>query len=258
MKKITLKSFVILLTLSVSTSFLAQYSGPGEYLIIHKESGKVLTVESGEQNLIGADETDPLEDSQIFEIKELLGSDGTSTYYNISCKDANWDAVRAHSLNVWPTTTETPTSSGNNTRVFDFILEEGKTNSYDIHTPQTTTPRLWSYDAANNSNVRYTDVAGSGTKWELIPLFDVPLSTIDIKGKSVFIANPFSNEIRIHGLSKNVTKIEVFNLLGKRMLSAKTSGESSVNLNALSLTSGIYIVKFSGNNAVFTKKIVKE
>ena len=259
MKKTTLKLLTFVFMLIVSNSLLAQYSGPGEYLIVHKTSGKLLTVESGVSNLIGMDEISQTstDDSQVFEIKELpgLGSNG-APYYNISCKVAEWDAVRTHSLNVYPTTTSTPTSDSNNTRIYNFTLEAGQTNSYDIDTPQTTTPRIWTYNT-EDTNVKYVDVSSEDTKWLLVPLFAVA-SVDDVEGSSVFISNPIAEKMIIKGLKNKVYQIELFNILGKSVMSAASNGESTAILNTSSISSGMYIVKFSGSNFSFTKKIVKD
>lgn len=255
MKKTTfLKQFAILLILSITTSLSAQYAGPGEYLIIHKESGKFLTVDVAGSNITGADEIAPLDASQTFEIKELTGADGTSTYYNFSCTVPEFDAVRTHSLNVLPTGTSTPTTGTNNTRVHNITLESGQTNSYDINTPQTTTPRIWTYDAENN-NVKYVDVPSEVTKWELVPLF--ALSVDDFNTSSIIISNPINNSIEIKGLSNKVNKIEVFNLNGQSVLKSDTRGVGSVSIEANSLKSGIYLVRIYGEKTTLTKKVIK-
>lgn len=259
MKKTTLKLLTFVCMLVVSDSLLAQYAGPGEYLIVHKASGKLLTVESGVNNLIGMDEISQTstDDSQVFEIKELagLGSNG-APYYNISCKVSEWDAIRTHSLNVYPTTTSTPTSDSNNTRIHNFTLEAGQTNSYDIDTPQTTTPRIWTYNPDDN-NVKYVDVASDETKWMLVPLF--PVASIDnVEGSSVFISNPISEKMNINGLANKSYQIEVFNMLGKSVLKTNSQEKSSITLNTSKFSSGMYIVKFSGENSLFTKRIIKE
>jgi len=256
MKKTTLKLLTFVFVLTVYNNLLAQYAGPGEYLILHKESGKALTVSTEQGNMILADMiSQPVIDiSQTFEIKELLGNDSATTYYNISCKVPEFDAVRTHGLDVVPTTTATPTTSGNNTRIHNFTLEEGQTNSYDIDTPQTTTPRIWTYNSADN-NVKYVDVAAEDTKWMLYPLF--PLSVSSIEGKSVFVSNPTSEKMVISGLKNKIYQIEVFNMLGKSVLTTNSQEKSSITINTSEFSSGIYIVKFSGKNSLFSKKIIK-
>lgn len=219
----------------------------GLYKIKHSVTGKYWTVAaSPNQNIITADEILPDSDTQIFEIKSV----GTAGYYNISCTVTNWDAVRFEGQNVYPTTTLTPTSDTNNTRIFEFI--SNGSGAYDIHTPQTSTPRI-SFD--DSGNVRYITSFGTNTKWFLESVNS--LSSLEFDKSSVFVANPVNDTIQIKGLSSNINKVEVFNLLGKSLIVKQAEGVSSLNLDASVLSSGIYLVILSGEQSIITKKIIK-
>ncbi|MFD0835639.1 T9SS type A sorting domain-containing protein [Mariniflexile aquimaris] len=218
----------------------------GKYKIKHSITGKYWTVDIANSNIITADEISPNNDAQIFEVKSV----GSNGYYNISCTLTGWDAVRFESLNVYPTTTATPTTDTNNTRIFEFV--SNGSGAYDIHTPQTTTGR-YAYD--NSGDVNYTSSATANTKWLLENTN--PLSNADFDRNSVFISNPIDNEIIIDGLEKKVNKIEVFNIDGKTIVVKNVKGASSIRIDANTLTSGLYFVKFYGEASIYTRKIIK-
>ncbi|WP_159951840.1 T9SS type A sorting domain-containing protein [Polaribacter septentrionalilitoris] len=83
------------------------------------------------------------------------------------------------------------------------------------------------------------------------------LSTNEFDKMSISILNPVNNDIIIRGLDGKETQIEVFSIVGKKILQAVSKGESSAVLSSSKLSSGIYIVKLSKGSSVFTKKIIK-
>jgi hypothetical protein len=218
----------------------------GKYKIKHSVTGKYWTVDNSNSNIITADEISPSSDSQVFEVKSV----GSNGYYNISCMDPSWDAVRFEGSNVYPTSASTPTTDTNNTRIFEFI--SNGSGAYDIHTPQTTTPRI-SFDDAGD--VRYTVSFGDNTKWILENTN--PLSRADFVKSSVFVSNPVDREILIEGLDAKVNKIEVFSLVGKSVLQRDVKGASSIRIDASALNSGLYLVRFYGEKSIFIRKIIK-
>ncbi len=217
----------------------------GLYKIKHSVSGKYWTVNNS--NIITADEISPSNDSQIFEVKSV----GSNGYYNISSTAPQWDALRFAESNVYPTTSATPTTSTNNTRIFEFV--SNGTGAYDIHTPQTTTPRI-SYD--DSGDVKYKTSFGADTKWILESTNT--LSSPDFNKSIVFISNPVTDQIIIGGLGNKVNKIEIFNLVGQSILKKDTKDLSSLRLEANALTSGLYFIKFYGETSTLTKKIIKK
>lgn len=218
----------------------------GLYKIKHSVTGKYWTVDNANSNIITADEMTPDSATQVFEVKSV----GTAGYYNISCTDPNWDAVRFHTTNVYPTTTSTPTTDTNNTRIFEIV--SNGSGAYDIHTPQTTTGR---YAFDNSGDVKYTGSPSANTKWILES--ENSLSNSDFDKSSVFISNPIVSEMIIKGLDNKVNKIEVFNIVGKSVLMKDVKGASSLQIETNALTSGLYLVKFYGETSIFTKKIIK-
>lgn len=86
----------------------------------------------------------------------------------------------------------------------------------------------------------------------------VSLSNTSFDSSSIFISNPVNNEISVSGLTSNVKEVSVYSLLGKKVLSRNLSQETSVSIDASTLSSGIYVVKIAGDNGSFSKKIVKQ
>ena len=67
--------------------------------------------------------------------------------------------------------------------------------------------------------------------------------------------NPVTNTLNVYTTGKNISKIEVYSILGKKVLEVENS--DSINVSALS--SGTYISKiYDDNNAVSTKRFIKQ
>ncbi|REG87318.1 endonuclease [Winogradskyella sediminis] len=68
--------------------------------------------------------------------------------------------------------------------------------------------------------------------------------------------NPVKNELTI-GLKSNITtNIEIFDILGKRVLRQRISKTSGINVT--DLRTGIYIVKMTQGDSTITKKLIKQ
>lgn len=68
--------------------------------------------------------------------------------------------------------------------------------------------------------------------------------------------NPVKNMLTVDLKSNISTSIEIYNILGKRVL--KNTISKTSNLNVQNLKSGIYIVKITQGNSTVTKKLVKQ
>ncbi len=216
----------------------------GTYKIKHSVTGKYWTVANS--NIITADEITPSSASQIFEIKLV----GTSGYYNISSLDANWNAVRFHDGNVYPTSASVPTSDTNNTRIFQFVANGSDT--YDIHTPQTTTGR-YAYD--DSGNVRYLTSSGGQTKW-VLENQTLSLDKTKLANKFRIYPNPVINTLSISAINIKVDKIEVFNLSGKKLIT-KIINNNQIKLDVSSIATGIYFVKVYSHRNIEIIKMIK-
>ena len=68
--------------------------------------------------------------------------------------------------------------------------------------------------------------------------------------------SPTNNQLRLKNFNDKVSKIEIYNLLGKKLISSKIEN-SNQTINTSQLANGIYLVKLSDvNNVSATKKIV--
>ena len=68
--------------------------------------------------------------------------------------------------------------------------------------------------------------------------------------------NPVKNNLTIDLKLDIDTKIEIYDILGKRVYRSTLNNTSIINLQ--SLKTGIYIVKITQNNATITKRLIKQ
>lgn len=104
-------------------------------------------------------------------------------------------------------------------------------------------------------SVNYT--SGIGGKVQLV--FNTNLSTSNPEFsnfKFSYYPNPSSNQVNLSA-EKNISKVELFNLLGQKVLS-NTVNTSQKQLNIANLQKGIYLMEVSIDNAKKTFKIIKE
>jgi hypothetical protein len=73
-------------------------------------------------------------------------------------------------------------------------------------------------------------------------------------GFSVY-PNPVNHILNLNG-KQNITKVELFNLLGQQVMS-KTANAQDVQLDMSSIAAGTYLVKVTSENAVKTVKVIK-
>ncbi len=124
-----------------------------------------------------------------------------------------------------------------------------------------------SYPANNNANY-----AGS---WNVYPFFEsgnIPISggngftlaidqtllgnnDINYNLEFSIYPNPANSRLSISSITNPLTNVEIYNLLGQRVLDLKFSETTSEEINISSLNSGIYLVKI--NNLTTKKLIVK-
>ena len=67
--------------------------------------------------------------------------------------------------------------------------------------------------------------------------------------------NPAKNNINIQSQNIPLTQVEIFNVLGQRILSLDFTGSTSENIDISSLNSGMYLVKI--NDLTTQRLIVK-
>ena len=102
------------------------------------------------------------------------------------------------------------------------------------------------------------DAAGSPIVLDEISIIAGALSNKEFKADNnfSFAPNPTNNFVNLSA-SKNIEKVEFYNLLGQNALSAPVNGlRKEVNIS--NLKSGIYLMKVTIDNVVGTYKIIKE
>jgi hypothetical protein len=67
--------------------------------------------------------------------------------------------------------------------------------------------------------------------------------------------NPFKNSITFS--AKNITKVELLNILGKSVFSKFTNDED-ILIDTKTLSAGIYFLKVHIANSIYTKKMIRE
>lgn len=102
------------------------------------------------------------------------------------------------------------------------------------------------------------DADGSPVLLDEISIIAGALSNKEFKADNnfSFAPNPTNNFVNLSA-SKNIEKVEFYNLLGQNALSAPVNGlRKEVNIS--NLKSGIYLMKVTIDNAVGTYKIIKK
>ena len=102
------------------------------------------------------------------------------------------------------------------------------------------------------------DADGSPVLLDEISIIAGALSNKEFKADNnfSFAPNPTNNFVNLSA-SKNIQKVEFYNLLGQNALSAPVNGlRKEVNIS--NLKSGIYLMKVTIDNAVGTYKIIKK
>ncbi|KGL62776.1 T9SS type A sorting domain-containing protein [Polaribacter sp. Hel1_85] len=66
---------------------------------------------------------------------------------------------------------------------------------------------------------------------------------------------PANHQLNLKNLSNKVSKIEIFNLLGKKLITSKIE-KTNLSINTSNLASGMYLVKLSDINNVSASKMI--
>lgn len=100
---------------------------------------------------------------------------------------------------------------------------------------------------------------GSIDKLEFKFVRDLPTASVNSFSADAFtISNPVNNFLNISGETSKINKVNVYSILGGKMLSRKIDNQDNVSINVNNLASGLYIVELVGESGSFTKKIVKQ
>ena len=96
---------------------------------------------------------------------------------------------------------------------------------------------------------------------ELWKLTDNSLSTKDynnaITQKLNIFPNPASNIVTIKMDDEiEIENVEIYNLIGKKVISENVNNQKNIELNVSNLSKGIYVVKAKVNNFIISKKLI--
>ena len=122
--------------------------------------------------------------------------------------------------------------------------------------------------SASESSGRFIHIEQEKTKlradaagWEkmntaLSNVFSKTLS-VEAFSEKVFLSseNPFANTISFS--AKNISKVELFNALGKSVY-RKTTNKENIQIDTKNFSSGIYFLKVHIANSVYTKKLIRK
>ncbi len=244
MKKIT----IILTLLTVSMSF-AQFNGAGKYRLKNNKYPVYLSHDGTLATTASSAGDGSSTDTTVFQFVAI----GTTSNYDIVVNTENQN-LRANSS----TAIEVRAWDGNGSTSAPemwSVAPSATEGVFNILTAETSTPRYLVVQT-DETSVGYSGSDFTRTQWIVEPL--ATLSTDDLNKSSIFISNPVTNQIIIGGLGNKVNKIEIFNLVGQSMLKKDTKGVSSLRLEANTLTSGLYFIKFYGETSTLTKKIIKK
>lgn len=247
MKKITFILFLL-----SATFMYAQFTGAGEYYLLNNfTTNGVVYLSHDTAKAVRA--TDNSADATKFDFV----STGVANEYNIVINTDN-GILRANSTSEIPVVSYTGSPSTSNPNVWTVTLTASTgpngEATYNVWTPNTSSGRYLVYNN-NTDAIGYSGSNFTRTQW--IFTSTNPLSNEEFDKSSIFVSNPINNTIEINGVSSNINKVEVFNLVGKSLLQKSTSGASSLSLDATALSSGVYVVKFIGTNTFATRKVVK-
>ncbi len=104
-------------------------------------------------------------------------------------------------------------------------------------------------------------VSDGETNRSLWVLAEAVLSTKSFGADAFIISNPVNNRLTIKGAATSkVNEISLYSVLGNRVLSKTMNNvNGDINIDVNTLSTGLYIIKMSGDNGErFTKKIVKQ
>ena len=116
-----------------------------------------------------------------------------------------------------------------------------------------TNPHPFLVDGTPETSFEITDITFSGDQASFnVHFFDVGVETHERNNACIY-PNPATNELNIP--LNDVTRVEIYDLLGKLMLS---EANPDARIDISSLPTGAYFVKITTENDCFTEKIIKQ
>jgi len=162
----------------------------------------------------------------------------------------------------------------------DITIEEGDTVEWVWqgfgHNVKSVTPGLFgspgdenaTFDAPYTYSFQFNDIGSFD--FECVPHAPIMYGTITVVAEGTLsiddlekvdfsiYPNPSKSKLNISlAQNGNATKVEVFDILGKRIY-ANTLTDIRSSINASNWNTGVYLVKLSNNSSTLTKRFVKQ
>lgn len=144
------------------------------------------------------------------------------------------------------------------TPVIQFYLDPSTTNAnWNEFTLNFTAPQsdLLLY-VSKQARVPNTN-PNNACRMDDFSIVAAPLSTSDFGSLKFNIYPNPAKDIVIVNAVENIKKIEIFNILGQRMIASDFSAHNA-QINVSNLSQGTYLIKTYTDNAVGTKKFIKQ
>jgi hypothetical protein len=153
----------------------------------------------------------------------------------------------------WSLTSNT-VNAGVRTIVATRDTDTGNNNDYVFSASATSIELAWARARFEGYDLEWHGVEGRGITMQGLTLSEEEFEVNDFQ----MSPNPAKESFTINlSVYNEDTKIEVYDVLGKRVLSKKISSISS-NIDISNLNSGIYIVKVSYENTTKVKRLIKQ
>lgn len=252
MNKFTFK-FTVLIIFALAFQAQAQLESGNRYTLRNVGTGNYLATGGGNGWLYEAVEnTDESKTAFIFtSVESLFSIEGSRPGLMVMRADGTigQSTTRASAASI-PADRQLNVEKVSGTDNFYVIHNTTKylrENTQDEVTSETYGGIIWGADPDENDNRQIWFLEAAA-----------PLSTIQIDESSVFMSNPVKDKVSISGLTAEINQIHVYSLLGAKVVSQEVNNLSSLQINVSSLSKGMYIVDFVGENVKFTKKLIKE
>ena len=275
MKKLTFKAVLRILLLATTFGAQAQFSlGPGTYRIATVDlfEGVNLYAEPNGAEKIGLANLDETTNNQTFEFVNtgrtfnLTVDEETITVivYNIVSVE-NGLHVQLSNLTSGSTRAKLREGTDESLGVLDdwFVQEavddESGETFFRIRTAHNDQHSSGERRLLRTNAADFVNSGGfsmSSDRW-ILQSVEV-LNTNSLETKNFFVSNPVLDQLKIKGLTTNIENVEVYDIVGKKVLSTSLNAKSA-SLDISSLNRGLYIVKLSSSNlGTFSTKIVKQ
>ena len=113
----------------------------------------------------------------------------------------------------------------------------------------------FSYSFRNESELLYLDITNANG--DVATFFTTTLSNTNFEKVELNIyPNPTSNLLHIEASQTDISRVEIFDVQGKRVMQVSPANLSEIDVSQL--TNGMYFLKLSTSNGELTRKFVKK